>query len=118
MFALFYDAGPHGHWVFLIVTVLLGGLAAFATGRALAQTWRPLWLLPLATALLTCAVRFIHYAVFEEVLLSVPNFAVDMTVVTVTALVGYTRTRRQQMARQYPWLAAIEPKIAPSKTTA
>ncbi len=118
MFAWFYDAGPHGHWVFLIVTVLLGGLAAFATGRALAQTWRPLWLMPLATALLTCAVRFIHYAVFAEVLLSAQNFAVDMTVVTVAALVGYMRTRRQQMARQYPWIATIGPRIESPKTIA
>ena len=118
MFAWFYDAGPHGHWVFFIVTVMLGGLAAYATGRALAQTWRRLWLLPLATALLTCAVRFIHYAVFEERLLSAQNFAVDMAVVTVAALVGYMRTRRQQMARQYPWVAAVQPSIAPSKTHA
>ena len=118
MFAWFYDAGPHGHWVFLIVTVLLGGLAAFATGRALAQTWRPLWLLPLATALLTCAVRFIHYAVFAELLLSAQNFAVDMTVVTAAALVGYMHTRRQQLARQYPWIATMGPRIELPKTTA
>jgi hypothetical protein len=38
-----YEAGPQGLWIFLLATVALGGLAALATGRALAQTWRPIW---------------------------------------------------------------------------
>lgn len=113
-----YHAGPNGLWIFLIVTVILGGLAAFATGRALAQTWRPVWMVPLATALLTCAVRFIHYAVFGEVLLSTLNFVVDMLVVTASALLAYRRARTEQMAEQYPWLTAaacpVEPVTAPA----
>ena len=100
-----YDAGPYGHWIFLLVTVLLGGLAALATGRALAQTWRPLWMLPLAMLLLACSVRFIHYAIFAETLLSLRNFAVDMVVITGIAFAGYRDMRRRQMARQYGWLA-------------
>jgi L-asparagine transporter-like permease len=104
--AWLYHAGPNGLWVFLIVTVILGGLAAFATGRALAQTWRPLWMVPLATALLTCAVRFIHYAVFGELLLSALNFGIDMLVVTASAFIAYRRARTEQMAEQYPWLTA------------
>ena len=31
------------HWVFVCATVILFGWAAFMTGQALAQTWRPLW---------------------------------------------------------------------------
>ena len=109
-----YHSGPNGLWVFLIVTVILGGLAAFATGRALAQTWRPLWMVPLATALLTCAVRFIHYAVFGELLLSALNFVVDMLVVTTSAFIAYRRARAVQMAEQYPWLVTTP---GPAKAT-
>jgi hypothetical protein len=100
-----YTAGPNGHWVFLLVTVVLGGLAAVATGRALAETWRPWWHLPLAMILVTCGVRFVHYAVFEEVMLSIRNFAVDFVVLTAFAAAAYVWTRQRQMARQYGWLA-------------
>ena len=112
-----YDAGPYGHWIFLLVTVILGGLAAFATGRALAQTWRPVWMLPLAMVLLACAVRFIHYAVFSETLLSARNFVVDFIVVTAIAFAGYRFTRARQMAQQYGWLAAGSEETAVSRST-
>ena len=102
--ASLYTAGPYGHWVFLLVTVVLGGLAAFATGRALAETWRPWWQLPLAMLLVTCGVRFVHFAVFDEVLVSLRNFVVDFLMVTAIAAGAYVETRRRQMARQYGWL--------------
>ena len=31
-------------WVFLILTVVIGGGAAFLAGRALASQWRPVWM--------------------------------------------------------------------------
>ena len=39
----FYDTGDNGLWIFLLVTVLIGGSAARATGAAIASTWRPPW---------------------------------------------------------------------------
>jgi len=102
--AWLYTAGPNGHWVFLLVTVVLGGLAAMATGRALAETWRPLWHVPMTALLIAFGVRFIHYAVFEEPLLSARNLAVDFAVVTAITLAAYAQSRRRQMARQYGWL--------------
>ena len=39
----FYDTGDNGLWIFLLVTVLMGGSAARATGSAIASTWRPPW---------------------------------------------------------------------------
>ena len=52
-------------WQFLFVTCLLGGWAAWMTGRACAQTWRPLSE-PGASILLLLGVgvRFIHHALF------------------------------------------------------
>jgi hypothetical protein len=106
--AWLYQTGPGGHWVFLLVTVLLGGFAAMATGRALALTWRPIWMLPLAMLLLAAAVRFIHYAIFAETLLSAGNFLVDFVVVTMIAGAAYRIVRRRQWNRQYPWLAQTQ----------
>ena len=99
-----YEAGPQGLWIFLLATGLLGGLGALAAGRALAQTWRPLWHVPMIMLPLACAVRFVHYAIFRETLLSARNFAVDFVVLTAIALIGYWRMRNAQMARQYGWI--------------
>jgi hypothetical protein len=66
----FYDTGDNGLWIFLLVTVLMGGSAARATGSAIASTWREPWQVLLAALLLTFMVRFFHYALFYEPLLS------------------------------------------------
>lgn len=98
-----YDAGPYGHWIFLLVTVVLGGAAAVATGRALAETWRPVWQVPLNMLLLAAAVRFVHFSVFDEVLLSLRSFAVDWGTLSLVCWGAYNLTRRGQMNRQYGW---------------
>src|SRR4051812_33894120 len=49
-------------WLFLLVTCLMGGWAAWMTGRAVALTWGPYWQCVLYLALLAWAVRFIHFA--------------------------------------------------------
>ena len=103
--AWLYTAGPNGHWVFLLVTVVLGGLAAIATGRALAETWRPWWQVPLSMLLVAAGVRFVHYAVFGEVLLSLRNLVVDYAVLLAIACGAYALTRQSQMRRQYGWMS-------------
>jgi len=50
---------------FFFVTCLLGGWAAWMTGRASAQTWRPMSSLIVFLLLLGIAVRFIHHALFS-----------------------------------------------------
>jgi hypothetical protein len=99
-----YEAGPNGHWVFLLLTVVLGGGAAFISGRAIAQTWRPLWQIPVYMILLTSTVRFLHFALFEEPMLSARNFVVDFVVLLVLGFLGYRAMRAEQMAAQYDWL--------------
>ena len=56
--------------VFVFVTLILGGLGAYLTGRAIAITWRPLWTLVWFTFLLTFFIRFIHFALFDGTLLT------------------------------------------------
>ena len=97
-----YDGGS---WpVFVLVTVIMGGTAAFVSGRAIAQTWRPFWHLPIYMLALAVAVRFFHYALFEEVLLSLKNALVDFGIALAAAILGYRLYRAGQMARQYDWL--------------
>ena len=91
-------------WLFLLVTVCMGGWAAWMTGRAVALTWRPVWQCVAATLVLAAAVRFIHIALFEGTLRSLHYYLVDTAVVTAVGLLGYRVTRARQMTTQYRWL--------------
>jgi hypothetical protein len=99
-----YEGGDNELWIFLLVTVAMGASAAFATGRAVAQTWRPAWHIPIYMLGIAAAVRFFHYALFDEPLLSLPSFLVDFAVTLLAAGFGYRLTRARQMVRQYGWL--------------
>ena len=90
--------------LFLLVTVILGGGAAWLAGRAIAQTWRPWWNVLLYMLLLGAAVRFIHFALFDGTLLSLRFYAIDTLVAILFGLVGFRVTRSHQMARQYGFL--------------
>jgi hypothetical protein len=89
---------------FLLVTVFLGGGAAYLTGRAIASTWRPYFNLVGYIVLLTAATRFIHFALFGGTLLSVQFYLVDFVIMLALASLGYRVTRTQQMVGQYSWL--------------
>ena len=91
-------------WLFGLVTVCMGGWAAWMTARAIAATWRPLWQCVAAMAVLGAAVRFIHYALFHGTLLSLHYYLVDTIVVLAIGLFGYRYTRARQMTTQYHWL--------------
>ncbi len=91
-------------WTFLALTLVLGGAGAFVTGRAMAQTWRERWKAVAYMVPLAAAVRFLHYALFDEpsdLAHALPTFAL----LTAFALAGFALARRRQMAQQYPWLA-------------
>lgn len=88
---------------FLVITVILGGGAAWMSGRAVARGWKPAWRAALWMLPLGFAVRFIHFALGDGTLLSVHYLAVDTAVLILFALVSHRRTRSKQMIRQYPW---------------
>lgn len=90
----------------LLMTVIIGGLCAWLTGRAIARTWRSVWQVPLAMLLLACALQFIHFALFGGALLAWPAYLADLIVIIVIALIAWQRTRMLQMTRQYYWLYA------------
>lgn len=91
-----------GH--FLLLTVAIGGGAAWRTGQAIAQSWGALWQVAAATALLAAAVRFLHYALFGATLLSLPSYLVDLAVLLLIALLAYRLRRTRHMTEQYGWL--------------
>ena len=104
MFQTLYTSGPNGHWVFLLCTVILGCGAAYVSGRAIAETWRPFWQVIAYALLLALVVRFMHFALFEEVLVSLRNYIIDAGLLLVAAITGYNVARRRQMAITYTWL--------------
>jgi hypothetical protein len=91
-------------WVFLLMTIILGGGAALLAGRSLASGWRPLWLLMLYMVPFTLGMRFLHFALFEATLSSLHYFLTDGLIFVACALLGYRVTRVGQMISQYPWL--------------
>ena len=90
--------------IFFLVTVFLGGGAAWLTGRAAAQTWRPVWQVVVYTMILGLAVRFIHFSLFDGTLLSLHFYLVDAVVCLVVGLAGFRAARVAQMIRQYRWI--------------
>jgi hypothetical protein len=91
-------------WQFFFVTCLLGGGAAWMTGRACAQTWRPYPTLVIYLLVLGVGVRFIHHALFWSTMFSFQYYVVDTVVLLALGTLGYTYTRTNQMVTQYYWL--------------
>ena len=94
----------HSLGVFLLVTVFLGGGAAWLAGRAVAATWRPWWHIVFYMMLLTLAVRFLHYALFDSIFLSLYYYVVDYAVCLSFGLLGFRFMRATQMVTRYRWM--------------
>jgi hypothetical protein len=102
MQGLIYEEGSF--WVFLLVTVILGGGASALSGGAVASTWRPWWQIVAYMLILGFVVRFFHYSLFDGTLLSLHYYLVDSAVCLVLGGLGFLATRASQMATQYRWL--------------
>ena len=94
-----YEEGSFG--VFLLVTVGMGGGAAWMSGRAIAGTWRPWWHIVAYMLILGAAVRFFHYALFDGTLASLHYYLVDSAVCMLLGFLGFRVTRAAQMTTQY-----------------
>lgn len=114
--------------IWLAVTLILGGAAAIATGRALARGWQGLGLAMFYAAILAAASSFLCYALFHvsaipmqaiasalvahdvariAMLLSV--WAVSFVILALFTLAGWLITRRRMMRTQYGFRDA--PKV-------
>jgi hypothetical protein len=91
-------------WQSVILTLVLGGGGAWLAGRAIARTWRGIHVAVLAAIPMAMAVRFVHFALFEEPLLSPLPWLVETATLLVVICLAFQHTRARQMVRQYYWL--------------
>jgi hypothetical protein len=132
MEGVLYEIGPFN---FLLVTVVMGGAAAWMTGRAAALTWSSYIVLAVYLMLLTWAVRFLHMALFGSIIPSIAQYyiadvtalaktlemdlnrllnlimvfyyyVIDLIVIAIIGWLGYRYTRASQMTSRYGWLFA------------
>ncbi len=90
--------------VFIGVTLVLFGGAAFMTGYAIADTWRPTWHGVMYGVLLGVADRLMGFLLFGSQLLSVTGYLVDTTILVAILLLAHRATQAHKMVSQYPWL--------------
>lgn len=91
-------------WLFLLVTVVMGGWLAWMTGRAVALTWKPNIQLVLYILVLGLVLRFIHFALFQATLLTLHYYVIDTIVLMGFGFAGWRFNRARQMTTQYRWL--------------
>lgn len=89
---------------FALVTVFLGGGAAWLTGRSIAGTWRSYRQVVIYALLLGCVVRFFHFALFNGTLLSLHYFVTDTAFLIAVSTLGFRAERARQMATRYGWI--------------
>jgi hypothetical protein len=90
--------------VFIGLTVMLFGFAAFLTGQAVADTWRPAWQAVVAALGLALTARFLTFALFGGALLSLGAFLIAWVYLAGVAAFAWRATLARKMVRQYPWL--------------
>src|SRR5579864_5147277 len=88
----------------IFITFVVGCGCAWQAGRSIALTWRPIGAVIRATILLGLAVRFLHFALFEEPLFAPAAYLFETTCLIVVASLAWRYTRARQMVRQYYWL--------------
>ncbi len=90
--------------VFFGVTCVIIGFAAYMTGQALSNTWRPVWQLFVYCALLGLVSRFLIFSLFDGELLSLTGYGSDTVVLIAIGSFAFRLTRARKMVNQYPWL--------------
>lgn len=90
--------------VTLFVTAIIVGFAAFMTGQALANTWRPAWQMLPYGLMLGFADRFLVWGLFGGDGLSVSGYVIDTAYLIAVGFAAYRLTRARRMVTQYPWL--------------
>jgi hypothetical protein len=91
--------------VFIGVTLILGGLASYAAGRAVARNWKPLWLLALYGLPLAFALRFLHWSLFGEPLAAPMPALIAYGWTLCVQGIAWRITHGALVKQQYPWLA-------------
>jgi NO-binding membrane sensor protein with MHYT domain len=103
-------------FIFILLTIVLGGAAGYSSGKAIASTWRPGWHLVVSALVLGVGVRFLHFALFNATFLLTPVtiggvrillpqfYVIDTAIVMAACFLAFHRTRVRQMTSKYRWL--------------
>ena len=87
-----------------MLTGVFGGGAAWMSGRAVAETWRPAWIAAASGLGLALATRFLTYGLFDGELLSIVGYVRDGGFLALIGLVAWRMRLAAKMVAQYPWL--------------
>lgn len=94
--------------VFIGITVVLIGFAAWMTGQGLARGWKPMWQMIPYGLLLGGADRFLTWGLFNEentdILWLLSGYLIDTAVISAIMFLAYRFTQSGKMVSQYPWL--------------
>jgi branched-chain amino acid transport system ATP-binding protein len=90
--------------VFIAVTVILFGGAAFMMGQAIAGTWRPMWQLLPYGLMLGIANQFLTFALFQGSFGAPVPYVVNTALLIALSVLAYRLTKVHKMVTQYPWL--------------
>ncbi len=90
--------------VFIGLTVVGMGFAAFMIGQAVARTWRPAGQAAAYCLLLGLADRFLGFALFGTPLTSPTGYLIDTAFLVAVAQIAFRLCRARKMVAQYPWL--------------
>lgn len=105
MLDILFGEGHTALHLFRVATwVLLMGGAAWKTGEALANRWRPWTMLFGYVLLLGVADRFLIYALYFGDLWSPVGYLVDTAILMTIAAGAFRMTTARNMVKQYPWL--------------
>jgi branched-chain amino acid transport system ATP-binding protein len=98
----------HNGIVVFLAFVLVMGTGAWAIGRALATTWRPMWHCAPYAVLLGLAGRLVFWGLSggnnEQFIEAFSQIFVDLAVLAGAAAGAYRLTQTRKMVTQYPWL--------------
>jgi hypothetical protein len=90
--------------VWLGITIVIMGFAAFMTGHALANTWRPRWQVAVYCFLLGFVDRFLIWGLFRGEPWLLSGYVIDTAFLIGLGLLSYRLTETRKMVTQYPWL--------------
>ena len=85
-------------------TVVIGGSAAWLSGRALALGWRPVWMVVPTTLGLALADRFFVWALFAGEFYPATGTLAEFATLLSLGLLAHRYTWTRRMVQQYPWL--------------
>jgi len=91
-------------WIFFILTVIMGGGAAFMAGCNVARGWKSPALLFVYMLIFGAGLRFLHFALFQEKLTSLQYYISQTLVIMAFAFLGFRMTQAKLMTEKYPWL--------------